>query len=182
MKLICIYGPPASGKLTIAKELSAITGIKVFHNHLTIDLAEEFFAWGTPAFESVVHKTRFLFFEEAAKSGTDMIFTLVYAASYDDNYVDRIVQTVESNGGEVCFVRLQCTPDVVKERVILPDRKRFNKISSVESLERMMSRYDVFSAAPCESLHIDTCKMTPPEAARAIAEHFGLQVISRDNS
>ena len=180
MKLICIYGPPASGKLTVARELSAITGIKVFHNHLTIDLAEEFFAWGTPAFESVVHKTRFLFFEEAAKSGTDMIFTLVYAAPADDSYVDRIVKTVESNGGGVCFVHLQCTPNAVRERVTLPDRKQFNKISSVESLERLTSRYDVFSAAQYESLHIDTCEMIPYEAARAIVEHFGLQVISKD--
>ncbi|MHB0999459.1 MAG: AAA family ATPase [Armatimonadota bacterium] len=178
MKLICIYGPPAAGKLTVARELSAITGIKVFHNHLTIDLAEEFFAWGTPAFNTVVDKTRFLFFEEAAKSGTDMIFTFVYAAPMDNLYVERILETVESNGGEVCFVHLQCTPEVVKERVILPDRKRFNKISSVESLERMMSRYDVFSPAPYESLHIDTCVMTPQEAARSIAEHFGLQVLS----
>ena len=40
MKLIVIYGPPAAGKLTVSKELSRITGYKVFHNHLAIDFIE----------------------------------------------------------------------------------------------------------------------------------------------
>ena len=40
MKLIVIYGPPAAGKLTVSKELSRITGYKVFHNHLAIDFID----------------------------------------------------------------------------------------------------------------------------------------------
>ena len=42
MKLIVIYGPPAAGKLTVAKELSKLTGFKVLHNHITIDLIDHF--------------------------------------------------------------------------------------------------------------------------------------------
>ncbi|MEO1956129.1 MAG: AAA family ATPase, partial [Gammaproteobacteria bacterium] len=37
MKVIFLYGPPASGKLTIAKKLADKTGISLFHNHLTFD-------------------------------------------------------------------------------------------------------------------------------------------------
>jgi len=36
--LLVLYGPAASGKYTIAKELAAITGWSLFHNHLTVDL------------------------------------------------------------------------------------------------------------------------------------------------
>jgi hypothetical protein len=38
MKLTFIYGLPATGKLTIAVELAAMTGYKLFHNHLVVDL------------------------------------------------------------------------------------------------------------------------------------------------
>ncbi len=37
MKLVFIYGPPASGKLTVARELAALTGYKLFHNHLVVE-------------------------------------------------------------------------------------------------------------------------------------------------
>ena len=43
MNLIFIYGPPAAGKLTVATEIAALTGYKVFHNHLSIDCIEPIF-------------------------------------------------------------------------------------------------------------------------------------------
>lgn len=178
MKLILIYGPPTAGKLTVAKELSSITGIKVFHNHMTIDLAEELFDWGTPGFQAVVDTVRFAVFEEAAKADVDLIFTLVYCAPFDVLYVDRIVRAIETNGGEVCFVRLQCALEALKERVVSPERKQFGKISSVEKLELVMSRGDLLSAAPHDGVDIDTRLTTPSAAAQSIAERFGLCAIS----
>jgi replication-associated recombination protein RarA len=38
MKLLFLYGPPAVGKLTVAREVSALTGYRLFHNHLTVNL------------------------------------------------------------------------------------------------------------------------------------------------
>ncbi|MHB0999021.1 MAG: shikimate kinase [Armatimonadota bacterium] len=177
MKLICIYGPPASGKLTVARELSSITGIKVFHNHLALDFAAGIFDWGMPAFWSVVESSIMLVLETAAKTDTDLIFTFVYSPE-DDSFIGNIVQTVEDHGGEVCFVQLSCTPEVLEERVLSPDRQQFKKISSVETLRDVMCKRDIFASAPYEGLQIDTCQMIPPEAARVIAVHFGLQIIS----
>jgi cytidylate kinase len=37
MKLLFLYGPAASGKLTIARELTTLTGFALFHNHLVVD-------------------------------------------------------------------------------------------------------------------------------------------------
>jgi predicted kinase len=38
-KLLLLYGRPAVGKLTVAREVAALTGGRLFHNHLTVNLA-----------------------------------------------------------------------------------------------------------------------------------------------
>ena len=43
MKLVLIFGPQAVGKMTVGQELAKITGLKLFHNHMTIDLVSNFF-------------------------------------------------------------------------------------------------------------------------------------------
>ena len=45
MKLVIIVGPQAVGKMTVGEELAKETGLKLFHNHMTIDLVLQFFSW-----------------------------------------------------------------------------------------------------------------------------------------
>nr|WP_196493872.1 hypothetical protein [Ornithinibacillus caprae] len=47
MKFVLIFGPQVVGKMTVGLQLSKITGLKLFHNHLTIDLISHFFDYGT---------------------------------------------------------------------------------------------------------------------------------------
>ncbi len=84
MKLLVMYGPPAAGKLTVGKLLSQQTGMKLFHNHVSIDVAKQFFEWGTPGFEAIVYNLRKTIFEEAAKANLDLIFTVVYSYPHDN--------------------------------------------------------------------------------------------------
>jgi shikimate kinase len=44
MKLVILFGPPAVGKMTVGQQLANLTGFKLFHNHMTIELALNFFA------------------------------------------------------------------------------------------------------------------------------------------
>ena len=53
MQVIFIHGPAASGKHTIGAELSRLTGLPLFHNHLAVDTALSLFAFGTPEFKNV---------------------------------------------------------------------------------------------------------------------------------
>ena len=43
MKFVVIFGPPAVGKMTVGQELAKLTGLKLFHNHMTIELVLNFF-------------------------------------------------------------------------------------------------------------------------------------------
>ena len=36
-KLVLITGPQAVGKMTVGQELTKITNLKLFHNHMSID-------------------------------------------------------------------------------------------------------------------------------------------------
>ena len=68
MKLILLYGPPAVGKLTIAKEIARLTGLKLFHAHLTVDLVTPIFPRDTPAYRKLVWDLRYAVFAAAAQA------------------------------------------------------------------------------------------------------------------
>jgi len=93
MKLVFIYGPPASGKLTVATELAKLTGFKLFHNHVSIQLVQSIFEFGTKIFWRLTGKYRLEMIEEVAKAGIDTIFTFVYSRDEDDDqFVKQVLQ------------------------------------------------------------------------------------------
>jgi cytidylate kinase len=50
VKLLFIHGPPAAGKLTIAKPVAKTTQWPLFHNHLIVDAVGAVFPFGSPPF------------------------------------------------------------------------------------------------------------------------------------
>ena len=175
MKLIFIYGPPAAGKLTVAKEIAALTGYKVFHNHLSIDCIEPVFEFGSPSFGKLINLIRIETIAEAARTNVSLIYTFCYAKDQDDDHVDKIINAVESNSGEVCFVLLTCERAELESRVLQEDRKKFGKANNLKILNLLVDTYDLYSPVPQrESLHIDNTNLSPQEAARQIVEHYKL--------
>jgi shikimate kinase len=183
MKLIFLYGPPAVGKLTVAEALSQLTGYKVFHNHLTVDLALAFFEFGTPAFGRYVSDLRFEAFERAAQENIEgVIFTFVYAYAHDEGHVRKIKEIVESNDGQVHFVQLTCDRAELTERVQNSSRTKYKKISTVEKLNELLEKYELFKPIPfVESLQLDVTQVSPPAAAQQIVQHYSLTVNAPQN-
>lgn len=170
-----MYGPPASGKLTVAKELARLTGYKLFHNHLTVDLLAPFFDFGSQTEKRLKEKFRLEIFEEASKAKVSLIFTYVYARGSDDGFVKKVISSVENYGGEVLFVRLYCDQEELEMRVQHESRIGFSKIHNPETLKELIKKHDLFSLVPFkESLSIDTSKILPKEAAEKIIHHFNL--------
>lgn len=176
MKLLIIYGSPAVGKLTVAQEIAKQTGFKVFHNHLTIDVVKPVFEFGSEPFWKLVHQFRIETIEEAARQNVDLIFTFCYAKDSDDEYVQTIINAVEQNGGEVCFIFLTAEKSEIEKRILSESRQSYSKMKSIEGLHNMWETYELFSPVPFrESLSIDNTDVSPEETAKQIIEHFKLQ-------
>ncbi len=118
MQLVIIFGPAASGKMTVGQELAKLTGLKLFHNHMSIDLVHQFFDFGTPPFSALDKHIRFGIFKEIAKSDLKgLIFTMVWAVDdkEDEEYVDEIVSFFDEQGAnKAIFVELNTE---LKERL-----------------------------------------------------------------
>jgi hypothetical protein len=170
--LVVLYGPPAVGKLTIARELSKRRPFKLLHNHATIDPVLPFFEYGTRPFWEVVGRFRHHIAEVAAREGVDLIYTYVFASG-EEAHIERIAEPYEAAGGRVCLVQLLAPLDELQKRVVQPSRREFRKGTDPEHVAETMARYDLTTpVAGRPSLTIDTTQLTPDAAADAILAYL----------
>ena len=179
MKLVFLYGPAASGKLTIAREIAKLTGYAVFHNHLIVDAVLAVFPFGSEPFARLREQFWMATFAEAAKHGRSLIFTFAPEASVSADFPQRVVALVNEAGGEVMFVRLAVSVAEQERRIDNASRGEFAKLRSVELLRELREASLASHAAmPEPRLVVDTEAMGPAEAARHIAEQLGLPTVA----
>lgn len=175
MRLVFIYGAPASGKLTVARELAALTGFALFHNHLVVDAVAAMFPFGSAPFVRLRETMWRAVFHEAAEAKRSTIFTFAPEPTVEAGFADRAKRTVEAAGGEVSFVRLAVPAEEQERRIGNPDRRQFGKLSSLELLRQLRDEFNRCEAEmPEAALTIDTARVPPPAAARLIADKLGL--------
>jgi cytidylate kinase len=186
MKFVIIFGPHAVGKMTVGQELSKITGLKLFHNHMTIELVANFFDYGTPQGKKLVNLFRQEIFEEVSKSDLfGMIFTFVWAfdEEADWNYVNNICNLFESRGSEVYFVELEADFDVRIERNKTPNRleNKPTKRDIEQSERRFRKTEEKYRLNSYEGeiqrknyIRINNTNISPEEAAKTIKDVFSL--------
>ena len=175
---IFIYGPPAAGKLTVARCLAAGYGLKVLDNHLTADVAGRLFDFGTEPFGALVRALRWELYRAAAAAGLDVVSTLVYDHATDRPYVHQIVDIFEAEGGRVTFVQLLPPPAVLERRVTEPSRAECDKIRDVRALRHVLGRWDLRTPVKAGDLSIDNSDVPPEQVAARIAEHAGLEPVA----
>ena len=176
MKLIFIYGLPATGKLTVARELAALTGYKLFHNHLAVDLLLSVFEFGSRPFVELREQIWLSVFEQACRSGVPgLIFTFAPEATVRPEFPANVQKTIADDGGEVAFVELVCAWEELQRRVDSPSRRAYGKLTSVELFEQLRAAGSFESMAMPEArVSIDTSLVTPEEAAGEIARCLGV--------
>jgi AAA domain len=180
MRLFFIYGPPASGKLTIAQELSKRTGLPVFHNHQTRDIVHGIYPSTLMQHYDLVDDLRDTVFRYCAEHNTDIIFTFVYEGPEDDATVARKVATITQHGGSVAFIELGASHADLLNRVDNTSRFAHKKLTDRQELQRLLDNHP-FSSVPYDNiLKLDTSKLDPTATADRIIEHFEIQSIHED--
>jgi shikimate kinase len=110
MKFVIIIGPQAVGKMTVGQELEKITDLKLFHNHMTIELVHPFVSFGTDKGRKIVRDFRDRLFREIAESNLEgLIFTFIcnFEDKDDWEYIEEISSIFKDKDGEVYLVELE---------------------------------------------------------------------------
>ena len=183
MKLVFLIGNAAVGKMTVGQELMKLTGLKLFHNHMTIEPVIEIFG----QFDGkVIQRLRQVIFEEFAKSDRyGMIFTYMWAFDQqsDWDYIEYVKSIFKPYDTEFYYVELVASQEVRLERNATENRlqnkasKRDVKLSN-QRLVRDDSKYRLESfdgEIPFENyMKIDNSNLPPDEVARIIKDRFSL--------
>lgn len=169
MRLIFIYGPPASGKLTVGRILAERTGIPLFHNHLVVDAVGAVFPFGSTEFVQLREQFWMDTFAAAARSGRSLIFTFAPEASVAEGFPRRASALVNAEGGEVTYIELAVEDAEQELRIGRHGRAEFGKLRSLELLRELRpSMRRCGAMMPKPRLVVDTTSTTPSDAADAI--------------
>ena len=177
MKLIFLHGLPGVGKLTVARELAELTGFRIFHNHLAVDLVASVFEFGSPPFVELREKIWLEMFSRAAAANLDgLIFTFAFDRTVRGGFIENTREVIESSSGEVLFVELRCSIEELERRIEHFSRQRFGKLSSVERFRELKEAGAfVDPGIPTKRLVVDTTELSASDAARLIVSKLGLK-------
>jgi len=176
MRLVFLWGLPGTGKLTVAKELSALTGWNLFHNHLTVDLLLEVFPFGSGEFVELREQIWLSVFRAAAECEMPgLIFTFNPENTVRQSFIEQSLAVVSKHGGRVEFVEMLCEESVLESRLDTPERRVYRKMLSVADYRKLRNRgVFAFPVMPAPQLRVDTAQQSPREAAVQIVEALGL--------
>ena len=186
MKLVIIFGPQAVGKMTVGQELEKLTGLKLFHNHMSIDFVSNFFCYSTKEGQRLVTLIREEIFKAVAKSDMQgLIFTFVWGFNFQSewDYIENICKIFEEEGGTVYFVELEAlfetriernkSPNRLEHKPIKRDVERFEKelINSMEKYRLNSLDGEIIKE---NYIMIENTNLSAEEAAKIIKDRFGL--------
>jgi len=184
--LLFLVGPPAVGKMSVGQAITEPTGLRLFHNHISIELALRYFDYGTPAFRRLDGEIRRLVIEEVAASDLPgLVFTFVWAFDVPEEqaFVDECARPFRERGGRVLFVELEATQaerlkrnEGVSRLAEKPSRRDLE--ASRRQLLELDARYQLNSNGKFDKrqdyLRINNTLLMPGEVAERVIKHFDL--------
>ena len=185
MRLIVIFGPPAVGKMTVGRAVAERTGLRLFHNHMTIEPVLSIFAFDSAPFARLVRSFRDQIVREVADSDLPgLVFTCVWSLDddRDKRFVDGVAARFRARGAPVHFVELYAPLEErlrrnrTEERLLAKPSKRDVEASErrLRDNERLRLNTNGDFFYPDEHLRIDNTELEPGEAAGEIIRHFGI--------
>jgi hypothetical protein len=182
--LLFVFGPPAVGKMTVGRAIADASDFRLFHNHHVIEPLLDVFDFETPQFQTLLGEIRLRVLEEAARSGTDLVYTLVWGLDLpeDTAYLRQHLRPFVEAGEQIAFVELYADLDTRLARNRTPYRlaeKRSKRDvewsdGNVRDLERLVMNTGV-RATPADELiaayphlRIDNTDRAPEDVAAEV--------------
>ncbi|OZT14564.1 shikimate kinase [Priestia aryabhattai] len=185
MKFILVFGPQAVGKMTVGQQLERNMGLKLFHNHMTIELLAPLFQFNEEMWR-LVDLFRKEIFESISKSDAKgIIFTYVWAFDMqsDWNFIREVCDIFESKGGTVYFVELEADLNERIDRNKTPNRLQHKPTKrnvewSEQELKETMNKHRLNSKTGEiqreNYVRINNTNLSAEEVAQLIQEKFQL--------
>lgn len=173
-EIVFLHGPAASGKLTIARELAALTGFALFHNHLVVDTLLALFPFGSPEF--VRHRERLWLdlMGDATATGRSLVFTFNPERTVAADFPQTLAARVAAAGGRMRFVEIVCAEAEIERRLEAASRREFKKLADL-ALYRRLRAEGAFAYPPIASeLRVDSGTEPPAASAARIATALAL--------
>ncbi|TDI92880.1 MAG: shikimate kinase [Caldithrix sp.] len=186
MNFVILFGPLAVGKMTVGQELEKITDLKLFHNHMTIEMVLPYFDMKSSSFKKLVNSFRIQLIKEVAKSDlAGLIFTYVWQldSKKDCDFMHTIVNIFEQQNATICYVELEASAAERLKRNKSPNRLKYKPskndllASEMELLETddqhiLNSEKNEFRNK--NHLKINNTNLSAHRVAGMIRERFGL--------
>ncbi len=186
--LVIILGPHAVGKMTVGQELAKVTDLRLFHNHMSIELTRKLFAHSEKEWcvlNETIRKTVFELFAKGDFPG--LIFTYMCAFDLQEelDYVTNIIDLFKSNGANCCVVELcadfeeRLVRNKSENRLLHKESKRDLAWSEGEmrktSEKYRLNSYDGESLPFENYIKINNTTLAPDEVAKMIQTHFAIE-------
>ena len=184
--VLFVVGPPAVGKMSVGQAVAERSGLRLFHNHLSTELALRYFDYGTPAFHRISAAIRRQIVEEVAASNLPgLVFTYVWAFDLpqDRATVEEYARPFRERGGRVLFLELEASQgerlrrNEGASRLAEKPSKRDLEASRRNLLE-LDARYQLSSGGAFDGradwLRIDNTHLEPADVAERVIERFSL--------
>lgn len=186
--LVIILGPHAVGKMTVGQELAKITDLRLFHNHMSIELTRKLFLHSEKEWNILNGTIRQTVFELFAKGDfPGLIFTYMCAFNMQSefDYLEGVIDLFKENGSNCYVVELYADFD---ERLVR--NKSENRLRHKESkrdlewseaeMRRTSEKYRLNSyegePLPFENyMKIDNTHLPPEEVAEMIKRYIGIE-------
>lgn len=186
MKFIIVFGPQAVGKMTVGHEIEKLTGLHLFHNHMTIDLVHPMLSYGTDEGRQLVQKIRNEIFSAVAASDVPgLIFTFLwnFDSPSDREYIEGVTKLFEDNGATAYWVELEAEESIRLERNRTEHRLKHKPSKrDVEWSEKILKDSEARSRHNSHDgevefenyIRINNADLPPEEVARRVVEKFNL--------
>ena len=185
--LVIIIGPHAVGKMTVGQELEKITGLRLFHNHMSIELALKLFEFSDPEYKilnQTIRETVFNLFAKGNFKGLIFTFMCDFDVQSEFDYLNDLITLFKNNGAKCHVVELCADFDErikrnkSENRLYHKESKRNIEFSESEmrrtSKHHRLNSYDE-EKIPFESyVKIDNTNLSPETVAKMIKDKFDI--------